>query len=101
MTGGLAMTIAALLPLAHDVLIIYSSTLGFTAFATTLFSLFQSKEFKLFFVALISILFCIANFLMWRTGYMLTLMPLVQKLAFLSFFIWIALTVNRYSRATS
>ena len=46
----------------------------------------------------------VANYLMWQTGKYLGLMPMVQKAAFASFFVWIVATtiaIRRMLRAYS
>lgn len=90
--GGLAMLLSALMPLAHDQIIIAASVIGFAAFCLSLICLTENKKFLLVGIALIAICFCITNFLMWQTGFLINIMPIVQRLAFLTFFIWVGMT---------
>ncbi len=96
--GVLAMILTALMPLAHDAVISLAGPLGLLAFAASVFCLFQNRHFLLAISALVAVAFAGANFLMWKTGFQLQWMPMVQKFAFLSIFFWISLTTKTLLR---
>jgi len=84
---------------AHDYVINLASLMGFAAFTAVQIGLIRNKEFLLLASASVAILFGLTHFFMWRTGFRLDQMPIVQKFAFLSFFIWIGLTTRRMQEA--
>lgn len=96
--GVIAMFLTALMPLAHDQIISVAGPLGLIAFAGSVICLFQAKHFMLASSAVLAVLCAGANFLMWKTGFHLEWMPLVQKCAFLSIFLWIGLTTRTLLR---
>lgn len=73
---------------AHDLIINIAGILFLTAFGVTQFALWQSRHLRLFSLASVAFALALANSIMWRFGILLEFMPIVQKLAFLSFFIW-------------
>ena len=50
-------------------------------------------------IAVLSMILGVTNYLMWQTGKFLRVMPLVQKAAFVSFFIWIVVATLAIRRA--
>lgn len=96
-TSGIgSMILGSFLPFAHDAVINIAGPAFFVALFVVLASLFQHREFTLFGIALVAIALCLANFLLWRTQTLPEYIPLVQKTAFSTFFIWALLTVRRY-----
>lgn len=96
--GVVAMFLTALMPLAHDQIISVAGPLGLVAFAVSVFCLLQARHYILAFSAVLAVLCAGANFFMWKTGFHLEWMPLVQKCAFLSIFLWIGLTTRTLLR---
>lgn len=96
--GITAMILTALMPLAHDAVISVAGPVGLIAFVISVFCLFQNRHFTLAISALGAVVFAGANFAMWKTGFYLEWMPLVQKCAFLSIFLWIGLTTRALLR---
>jgi hypothetical protein len=96
--GCVTMMLTACVPLAHDFIINCAALLGFCALFVTQITLIQSREFKLVMVSAVAIGFALANYLMWRTAFMINLMPMVQKMAFLTFFIWVSVISIRARR---
>src|SRR6185312_14396569 len=87
--GCTAMFVGLFLPFAHDIVINTAFAFALVAFPAALIGLVQNREYKIFAVAAIAILFCLISFVMWRARFDLELLPTVQKLTFLSFFTWI------------
>lgn len=96
--GMVAMLLTALMPLAHDQIISVAGPLGLIAFVVSVFCLFQARLLALAASAVLAVLCAGANFWMWKTGFHLEWMPLVQKCAFLSIFLWIGLTTRTLLR---
>ncbi len=86
---------------AHDVVVNASSVLGFVAFATMLEGLRRRREHWLVTMGMVSLLFCVANFAMWQTRKLLGWMPLVQKAAFATVFVWALCTSARIRRVSA
>lgn len=74
----------------HDLVINLASIIGFVAFVVTVLSLAIKGCTALVCIALFPISLGLANYVMWQTGSLLWAMPLVQKVAYSSFFLWIA-----------
>lgn len=82
--GSLAMVLAAFMPIAHNLIINLSSVLVVIAFVGAVIGLIKAKRYFLILTTVLAISFCAVNYAMWVTQYRLDLMPIVQKLAFLS-----------------
>lgn len=93
-TGSASMVFSTLVfTSVHDFAINVSSILGFVAVVATMLSLSGKKRrAALNGVALLSMILGVTNYLMWQTGKFLWVIPLVQKAAFASFFVWIVAT---------
>jgi hypothetical protein len=83
----------------HDLVINVASILGFVAVVTTILGLVGRKRRALVQVALLSMSLAMTNYLMWQTGSLLWMMPMVQKAAFTSFFFWIIATSHAVRRS--
>jgi hypothetical protein len=94
-TGIASMLIAALLPIAHDSALNGACAFLAVASATSLVCLFQSRELGLLGLAAIALAVSTVNFVMWKTGYRLDVMPMVQKTATLLSLSWILATSVR------
>ena len=83
----------------HDTIVNISSSLGFIATIGTLVCLYQTKWYGLFAFGLFNIvLACLNNYLYNAKGMMIYL-PVVQKISFLSFLVWICfINLNLYQR---
>ena len=73
----------------HDLVINIASVLGFVAFMATMLGLAGMKRAVLVTLALVPAGLALANYIMWQTGLFLNAMPMIQKAAYASFFIWI------------
>lgn len=73
----------------HDRAIDGAGLFGLIALSLTEVLLWKRREYELFSLGLLSFLLAIASLLIWKTGTGLFALPLVQKFAFLAFFIWV------------
>ena len=90
--GGIASMMAAFLLLTnidHDLVVNFSSSLGFIAMLGVLAALYQLKWSKLFAFGLFNLLLIALNNYLYYIISDLTYLPIVQKLTFLSFLFWI------------
>ena len=89
-SGFFAMIFSALVfTRLHDFMINGGALFGTVAFVTTQAGLYQNRCYGLFSFSFVAIALGLANYFMWQLGYRLELIPLVQKGAFVSFFIWV------------
>jgi hypothetical protein len=97
--GGISsMVIASFLPVAHDLALDGACAILLVTCAVSFVCLFRSGEFTSLILAAIAAAISTVNFIMWKTGYRLDVMPVVQKAAMISSFVWIAVTSLRYIR---
>ncbi|MBJ6802688.1 hypothetical protein [Geomonas propionica] len=98
--GPVAMVLSTLVftPM-HDFAINLAALFGLVAFATTIWGLARMKRAALVCIGLVPMLLGITNYIMWQTGSFLNVMPMVQKAAYGSMFIWI-IAVSRTIRQT-
>ncbi|MBO9591532.1 MAG: hypothetical protein J7599_01400 [Niabella sp.] len=98
--GAMAMVLGMFLSsAAHDVLVILSSVLGFIAMAFTFAGLFRLKWHGLFRLGILNILLVLLNNLCYYTPSLIYLLPLVQKITFLLFLVWVCLICFRMRSA--
>jgi hypothetical protein len=83
----------------HDLVINVASILGFIAIVATILGLVGTKNRALVRVGLLPMSLAMTNYLMWQTGSLLWLMPLVQKAAFTSSFFWIVAASSAVRRS--
>jgi hypothetical protein len=76
----------------HDFVVNVSAILGFVAVVVAMVNLARSKQGLLIGIACAAMILGVTNYLMWQTGSLLWLMPMVQKAAFVAFFVWIIAT---------
>ena len=100
--GGTASMMAAFLLLTnidHDLVVNFSSSLGFVAMLGVLVALYQLKLSELFAFGLFNLLLIALNNYLYYIISDLTYLPLVQKISFLSFLFWICcIEMKMYSR---
>lgn len=73
----------------HDLVINIASVLGFVAFMATMLGLAGMKRAALVTLAQVPAGLALANYIMWQAGLFLKAMPMIQKAAYASFFLWI------------
>lgn len=73
----------------HDLIVNIESSLGFIATIGTLVCLYQTKWYGLFVFGLFNILLVGLNNYLYNTEGMIIYLPVVQKISFLSFLVWI------------
>jgi hypothetical protein len=99
--GGTASMIAAFLLLTnidHDLTVNFSSSLGLVAMLGVLVALYQFKWSKLLAFGLFNLLLIALNNYLYYIISDLTYLPIVQKLTFLSFLLWIcSIEMKMYS----
>ena len=77
---------------SHDILIKYAGPFGFVAFIAAALGQWKKKDFALFWLAMVALVFCGINYLMWISTFLLPALPLTQKFAFVFLFLWILCT---------
>jgi len=73
----------------HDLIVNIASSLGFIATIGTLVCLYQTRWYGLFVFGLFNILLVGLNNYLYNTEGMMIYLPVVQKISFLSFLVWI------------
>lgn len=93
LTGVAAMLICFLLlsGLDHDLVINTASILGLIATTGTIFALYKAKWFWFFMYGIFNVLLVVLNNYLYHAKGMMIYLPVVQKLSFLSFLVWICL----------
>ena len=82
----------------HDLAVNFSSSLGFVAVLGVLVALYQLKWSKLFAFGLFNMVLIALNNYLYYIISDLTYLPIVQKLTFLSFLLWIcSIEMKMYS----
>lgn len=97
-SGTLAMSITMFLFTSlHDVVIIVAGFFGIVALLGTFFGLYKNKwHLLLLFGILNLLLIALNNYVYWTNDY-IRYLPVIQKISFLSFLIWICcITLNLY-----
>jgi hypothetical protein len=90
-SGTVAMIIAFFLftDLNHDLIIDLASVFGLIATTGVFIGLYNAKWFRLFSVGFLSIVLIAANNYVYYTKGMIVYLPVIQKITFASFLIWI------------
>jgi hypothetical protein len=90
---------AAVTPLVgtplHDWAIDAAGLLGVVAFGATLSAMRNQGGRASSVLAALTLLLAVANFIVWQTGAGLLVLPLIQKVAFASFLLWVVLMSRR------
>lgn len=91
-SGIASMTIAVFMftPF-HDVVINVAGVFGILTLSGTIIGLYKNKYPKLFYYGLFCLATLMLNFFIFDTGWLLSLLPVIQKATFVFFFIWICL----------
>lgn len=98
-SGTLAMTIAFFLftNINHDLITNLASILGLIATVGVFVGLYKAKWFRLFTFGLLNILLIIANNYVYYTKGLIIYLPVIQKISFAVFLIWICcIDINLY-----
>jgi hypothetical protein len=90
-SGILAMTVAFFLftPLNHDLVTNLASSFGAIATIGTFIGLYKNKLFALFAFGLLNILLVVLNNLYYYNKELIVYLPVVQKISFATFLVWI------------
>jgi hypothetical protein len=75
----------------HDAIINSSGFLGLVAMAGVYMGIYRSKWYGLFILGIINLLLVVLNNYIYHFGDTLYLLPMVQKITFLSFLTWVCL----------
>ena len=99
-SGGLAMTIGMFLFTdLHDTIVNVASLCGLVATAATIIGLHKLKWTKLFGLGILSLTLVVINNILYYGDGLKLFLPIVQKVTFLFFLLWICLiTINLYRR---
>lgn len=90
LSGAIAMTIAMFLfTHLHDIVIDVASVFGLVAIAGTFSGLYKSKWYGLFRFGIFNLMLVALNNYLYYTKGMIIYLPVVQKITFASFLIWI------------
>lgn len=88
-SGMLALGITVFLASGtHDIVLRIAGLFGFIAVATSLLELYRTKYFKLFGLGLFCLIIFVANYFIYETRIMVTALPVIQKVTFVSFMVW-------------
>lgn len=99
--GVVAMTLTLFLSTAgHDILVTASGFLGFITMIATFKGLYQLKWIRLFWLGIINVFFVAVNNLCYYTPSLIRLLPLVQKVTFLLFLVWVCAICFRMRRTS-
>jgi hypothetical protein len=100
--GTASMLLAALVftPM-HDLVINIGAVVGAITFVALAVGLARARRTALFGAALVPVGFGVANYLMWQTGFLLQAMPVVQRAAYASSFLWIIAASSAIRRELS
>lgn len=91
-SGITSMTVAVFMfTQFHDVVINVAGFFGIITLSGTIIGLYKSKFPKLFYYGLFCLAILLLNFFIFDTGWLLSLLPVIQKATFVFFFIWICL----------
>ena len=90
LSGAIAMTIAMFLfTHLHDTVIDVASVFGLVAIVGTFSGLYRSKWYRLFRFGMFNLLLVALNNYLYYTKGLIIYLPVVQKITFASFLIWI------------
>jgi len=101
-SGALSMIIAFFLftDFNHDLVINFAATFGLIAIAGTFIGLYKSKSYRLFSFGLFNLLLIGLNNYVYYTKDFITYLPVIQKVGFATFLIWICcIVLNLYQVA--
>ncbi|WP_300597820.1 hypothetical protein [Niabella sp.] len=84
----------------HDLLVTLSSLLGFIAMVTTFAGLYRLKWKQLFWLGIINVFLVAVNNVFYYTPSLIYLLPLVQKITFLLFLVWVCAICFRIPSVT-
>jgi hypothetical protein len=91
----------ALLPVYHDPAVTSAMLLGWIGFAFLLFLFYIKKEYGSLLISILLLITASLNYIVWYTEIMLVTLPLLQRIAFLVFAVWIgflSVKVIQYNR---
>lgn len=98
-SGTLAMTVAFFLfsNINHDLITNLASMLGLIATVGTFIGLYKTKWFGLFAFGLLNILLVVVNNYFYYTKELIVYLPVIQKISFATFLIWVCcIDINLY-----
>lgn len=99
-TGAMLSSFLLLTNIDHDLAVNFASSLGFIAIIGTLICLYKTRWYGLFAFGVFNILLVGLNNYLYNTKEMMIYLPVVQKISFLSFLVWICLiNLNIYRRS--
>ena len=99
-TGAMLCSFFLLTNINHDLAVNLASTLGFIATIGTLICIYQTKWYGLLAFGLFNILLVGLNNYLYYTEGMMIYLPVVQKISFLSFLVWICfININIYHKS--
>ncbi len=85
----------------HDWAIDAAGLLGVVAFGATMSAMSNHGGRASRVLAAVALLLAVANFIVWQTGAGLVILPLIQKVAFTSFLLWVVVTSRRVAQKQS
>lgn len=96
---GSMLVLPLLLRGIHDSVINLAALLGCIAIVALLLNLYRYKMNRLFYMGLFCLLLCGINNYVYYTGYLLHLLPVIQKISFFIFLLWFSLlTIKLYRK---
>lgn len=75
----------------HDIVINIAGALGVMALTKTFIGLFKNKRYGLFALGVFSLTEMLFNFIIYKASLLIPFQPIIQKMTFVFFFLWISL----------
>ena len=89
-TGILSLVIIMFLASGtHDLIVRIAGIFGTTALITSFFEFYKARFYKILFLGLFSFLIFILNYYIYETGWNIKYLPIIQKITFSSFIVWL------------
>jgi hypothetical protein len=95
---GSMLVMPLLLKGMHDSVINTTAMLGCIAIVVLLLNLYRHRMIRLFYSGLFCLLLCGINNYIYYTGYLLHLLPVIQKFSFFIFLLWFSLVIIKLYR---
>ena len=83
----------------HDLIVRIAGISGVVAIITCLLELYKIKYYKLFILGVFCLIVFFANYFIYETGYFIKILPVFQKITFISFIAWfVFLNIQLYKK---
>ncbi|MDG1730365.1 MAG: hypothetical protein P8K68_08665 [Algibacter sp.] len=83
----------------HDLIVRIAGIFGVIAVITCLVELYKAKYYKLLMLGVFCLIVFFVNFFIYETGYHIKILPVLQKITFISFIVWfVFLDIQLYKK---